>query len=75
MSSSFGGEFLAALAKALRDAKLEAIVVENTASILNGAPVITEDVDLLVRDTPPIDGSCNGSRPSWAAVPPHRCPS
>ncbi len=51
MSSSDGAKFLKALARALRDTKLEAIVVGNTASILNGAPVITEDVDLLVRDT------------------------
>lgn len=51
MSSSVGARFLAAMAKALREVRLEAIVVGNTASILNGAPVITEDVDLLVRDT------------------------
>lgn len=40
------------LAKALSMVGLEAIVVGNVASILNGAPVLTQDVDLLVRDTP-----------------------
>lgn len=37
---------------ALRKVSLEAIVVGNTAAILQGAPVTTQDVDLLVRDTP-----------------------
>jgi len=53
LSSSDGAKFLQALARALRETKLEAIVVGNTACILNGVPVITEDVDLLVRDTVP----------------------
>jgi hypothetical protein len=44
--------FLATLATELRGARIEAIVVGNVASILNGAPVLTQDVDLLVRDTP-----------------------
>ena len=44
--------FLARLAAAIHEAKLEAIVVGNVASILNGAAVLTQDVDLLVRDTP-----------------------
>jgi 3',5'-cyclic AMP phosphodiesterase CpdA len=44
--------FLAALAAELRNARIEAIVVGNTASILNGASVLTQDVDLLVRGTP-----------------------
>jgi len=51
MSSSPGARFLTAVARALREVRLEAIVIGNTAGILNGAPVITEDVDLLVRDT------------------------
>jgi len=42
---------LVALAKALRVARLEAIVVGNSASMLNGAPVTTQDIDLLIRDT------------------------
>ena len=44
--------FLYELAIALQNVGLEAIVVGNMASILNGAPVLTQDVDLLVRDTP-----------------------
>jgi hypothetical protein len=44
--------FLAKLASALQKTRLEAIVVGNMASILNDAPVLTQDVDLLVRDTP-----------------------
>lgn len=31
--------------------RLEAIVIGNSASMLNGAPVTTQDIDLLVRDT------------------------
>lgn len=44
--------FLSSLAGALRSVGLEAIVVGNVASALAGAPVLTQDVDLLVRDTP-----------------------
>jgi hypothetical protein len=44
--------FLGELAVCLRGANLDAVVVGNTASILSGAPVLTQDVDLLVRDTP-----------------------
>src|SRR4029077_8539065 len=43
--------YLAKLAVALQKARLEAIVIGNMASILNDAPVLTQDVDLLVRDT------------------------
>jgi hypothetical protein len=39
------------LARALRAVKLEAIVIGNSASMLNGAPVTTQDIDLLIRDT------------------------
>jgi len=45
-------EVLAAVVEALAAAKLEAIVVGATAAILRGAPLMTADVDLLVRDTP-----------------------
>jgi hypothetical protein len=52
MSSSFDDVgVLAALAKALRDLRFSAIVVGNVASILHDVPVLTTDVDLLVRDT------------------------
>ena len=37
---------------ALEKCALEAIVVGSVAAILQGAPVMTQDVDLLVRDTP-----------------------
>ena len=52
MASNMDESFLASLAAALRSARIEAIVVGNVASILNGAPVLTQDVALLVRDTP-----------------------
>lgn len=52
MGSDIDELFLATLASELRNAHIEAIVVGNVASILNGAPVLTQDVDLLVRDTP-----------------------
>jgi predicted nucleotidyltransferase len=53
MSSDFSEKTLIALAKALRSATLEAIVIGNSASMLNGAPVTTQDIDLLIRDTKP----------------------
>ncbi len=43
---------LAAVVAALEAVKLEAIVVGATAAILRGAPLMTADIDLLVRDTP-----------------------
>jgi hypothetical protein len=51
MSSDISERTLVALAKALRLAKLDAIVIGNSASMLNGAPVTTQDIDLLIRDT------------------------
>jgi predicted nucleotidyltransferase len=50
-SSEISGKTLVALARALRLARLEAIVIGNSASMLNGAPVTTQDIDLLIRDT------------------------
>jgi hypothetical protein len=44
--------FVATLVNALAEAKLEAIVVGTTAAVLQGAPIMTQDVDLLIRDTP-----------------------
>lgn len=52
MNSDVEETFLAEIAVALRATGLEALVVGNVASILNGAPVLTRDVDLLVRKTP-----------------------
>jgi hypothetical protein len=43
--------FLVRLLKALDASALEAIVVGTTAAVLQGAPVMTQDVDLLIRDT------------------------
>ena len=31
--------------------RLQAVVIGNAASMLNGAPVTTQDIDLLIRDT------------------------
>jgi hypothetical protein len=53
MSSDISEKTLVTLARALRAAKLEAIVIGNSASMLNGAPVTTQDIDLLIRDTRP----------------------
>lgn len=43
--------FIADLLRALRSVGLEAIIVGMAAAALQGAPVTTLDVDLLVRDT------------------------
>jgi hypothetical protein len=51
MAYSHDEIFLVKLATALQKTRLEAIIVGNMASILNDAPVLTQDVDLLVRDT------------------------
>ena len=52
-SSEISERTLVALAKALRAVRLEAIVIGNSASMLNGAPVTTQTIDLLIRDTGP----------------------
>lgn len=44
--------FVVAVLAALKRVRLEAIVVGSVAGILQGAPVTTQDLDLLVRDTP-----------------------
>lgn len=43
--------FLERLALALTAVKLDAVIVGMAAAAVQGAPVMTEDVDLLVRDT------------------------
>ncbi len=61
--------FVVAVLAALKQVRLEALVVGSVAGILQGAPVTTQDIDLLVRDTPTnrkkIDalGSVLGARP------------
>jgi uncharacterized ParB-like nuclease family protein len=44
--------FLVKLVEALVATRLEALIVGATAAVLQGAPVMTRDIDLLVRDTP-----------------------
>lgn len=44
--------FLEELLRALSESGLEAIVVGSVAAALQGAPITTQDVDLLIRDTP-----------------------
>jgi hypothetical protein len=48
---SVDGSIFENIAGALREVRLDAIVVGNAASELHGAPIATEDVDLLVRDS------------------------
>lgn len=50
---SFDEVFLARLFRALRRVQLEAIVVGSIGAALQGAPITTQDVDLLIRDTRP----------------------
>lgn len=40
------------IAKALADARLEAVLIGNAGAALHGAPVTTDDFDFLVRHTP-----------------------
>ena len=49
---SFDEEFLDRLVEALGGVQLEAIIVGNVAGLLQGAPVSTRVVELLVCDTP-----------------------
>ena len=44
--------FILAILHALDASGLEAIIVGNAAAAIQGVPVTTQDVDLLVRDTP-----------------------
>ena len=49
---SFDEGFLQELVEALAEINLEAIIIGNAAAILHGVPVLTQDVDLLIRDHP-----------------------
>jgi predicted nucleotidyltransferase len=49
---SFDESFLIELTEALSQADLQVIFIGNAAAILLGAPVLTLDVDLMVRDHP-----------------------
>lgn len=44
-------EVLESIARAISSARLDAVVVGNAASELHGAPIATEEVDILIRDT------------------------
>lgn len=44
--------FVEEVLTALVDCGLEAVVVGSVAALLQGAPIATEDMDILVRDTP-----------------------
>jgi hypothetical protein len=46
-------DFLATLWRALGEARLEAILVGSAGAAVQGAPVTTQDFDILIRDTPP----------------------
>jgi hypothetical protein len=44
--------FVEEIVTALRECGLEAVVVGSVAALLQGVPIATEDMDVLVRDTP-----------------------
>jgi hypothetical protein len=46
------GPVFIAVARALREQDLEAILIGNAAAALHGAPVTTIDLDFLIRKTP-----------------------
>ena len=52
---SFDESFLAELLEALSRSGLEVVLIGNTAAILHGVPVMTQDVDLMVRDHPRLE--------------------
>ena len=52
---SFDESFLAELLEALSTSGLEVVLIGNTAAILHGVPVMTQDVDLMVRDHPRLE--------------------
>jgi hypothetical protein len=47
---SFDESFLAELLEALSGSGLDVVLIGNAAAILHGVPVMTQDVDLMVRD-------------------------
>jgi predicted nucleotidyltransferase len=49
---SFDEGFLAELVEALFQAELQVIFIGNAAAVLHGVPVLTHDVDLMVREHP-----------------------
>jgi hypothetical protein len=69
VSASSDEAFVVEVLAALDQTGLEALVVGSVAAVLQGSPVTTQDLDLLVRDTPAnrqkIEklGQCLGARP------------
>jgi hypothetical protein len=69
VSPSSDESFVLVVLAALEKTGLEALVVGSVAAVLQGSPVTTQDLDLLVRDTPAnrrkIEklGQCLGARP------------
>jgi hypothetical protein len=69
VSASSDEAFVLQVLDALEQTGLEALVVGSVAAVLQGSPVTTQDLDLLVRDTranrQKIEklGQCLGSRP------------
>ncbi len=69
MSASSDEAFVLEVLAALEQTGLEALVVGSVAAVLQGSPVTTQDLDLLVRDTPAnrqkieMLGHCLGARP------------
>ena len=52
---SFDESFLEELLEALSTAGLEVVLIGNAAAILHGVPLLTQDVDLMVRDHPRLE--------------------
>lgn len=52
MSASSDEAFVLEVLAALEETGLEALVVGSVAAVLQGSPVTTQDLDLLVRNTP-----------------------
>ncbi|NUO79394.1 nucleotidyltransferase [candidate division KSB1 bacterium] len=52
---SFDESFLAELVQTLAAAKVQAIFIGNAAAVLQGIPVMTHDVDLMVREHPQLE--------------------
>src|SRR5262249_49596238 len=51
-SMSSDEAFVEEVLRSVRDCGIEAIVIGSVAALLQGAPITTEDMDILVRDTP-----------------------
>jgi hypothetical protein len=50
-ASSYDEAFVERVVRALHEVRLEAVVIGTVAAILHGAPIVTQDIDLLLRRT------------------------